>query len=197
MQGGAILYLVRHGETDWNRQRRFQGREDIPMNRAGVRQAQQCGAALAHLGIQAVAASPLRRAVQTAHILAQRTGVEQVVCDPGLIERDLGEFSGQLVQARPDYFAAKAGSGMEPIEQVGRRMQQALLRWQGTAGPVALVSHGAAINVLLRRVSGGQVGTGKTVLKNCGVSVLWAGQGRLELLACNLSAEQAGRFAAP
>ena len=48
------LYLIRHGETDWNRLLRFQGREDIPLNETGVAQARACGQALSGSGIQAV-----------------------------------------------------------------------------------------------------------------------------------------------
>ena len=62
------IYLIRHGETDWNHELRFQGREDIPLNKAGIGQAEACGAALADAGLQAVYASPLKRAELTGKI---------------------------------------------------------------------------------------------------------------------------------
>ena len=64
------IYLIRHGETDWNAALRFQGREDIPLNRAGAAQALACGRALAHSGLCAVYTSPLQRAVATGQIIA-------------------------------------------------------------------------------------------------------------------------------
>ena len=56
------IYLIRHGETDWNHVNRFQGREDIELNEAGIAQAVRCGQTLQGLGIEAVYTSPLKRA---------------------------------------------------------------------------------------------------------------------------------------
>ena len=56
------IYLIRHGETDWNHINRFQGREDIELNAAGIAQAVRCGQTLQGLGIEAVYTSPLKRA---------------------------------------------------------------------------------------------------------------------------------------
>ena len=55
------IYLIRHGETDWNHINRFQGREDIELNAAGIAQAVRCGQTLQGLGIEAVYTSPLNR----------------------------------------------------------------------------------------------------------------------------------------
>lgn len=193
----TIFYLLRHGETDWNRQHRFQGRENVPLNAAGLEQARRTGQALAGLGIRTVVTSPLDRAWQTGQALAECCGADTVVKDMDLIERDMGVLSGQAAGSQEAYFFPLPDDSMEPLENVGRRMQRALLRWKDAPGPVALVSHGMAINSLLYAVSGGKVGVGRTLLKNCCVNVLRLGPEGLELLAANLAPEEVPGLMAP
>ena len=94
------IYLIRHGETDWNHINRFQGREDIELNAAGIAQAVRCGQTLQGLGIEAVYTSPLKRANCTGEEIAAQIGLSRDGVEPmqELIERDLGPFSGQLVK---------------------------------------------------------------------------------------------------
>ena len=68
-----LLYLVRHGETDWNRSRRIQGRTDIELNDTGREQALATSRLLARREWNAVISSPLSRALETASIIADRT----------------------------------------------------------------------------------------------------------------------------
>ena len=190
------LYLIRHGETDWNRLLRFQGREDVPLNETGIRQAEACGKALSDSGIQAVFTSPLKRARRTGEIVAAASGLgcEKVFDLPELIERDLGEYSGKYIKDRSDYFALSAGTdagGMEPFDSVLARMELALRKLSDTKIPVlAAVSHGAAINVLLAGLSNHAVGTGKTRLLNGGISIIEGdAQNGFQITACNLAPE--------
>ena len=190
------LYLIRHGETDWNRLLRFQGREDVPLNETGIRQAEACGKALSDSGIQAVFTSPLKRARRTGEIIAAASGLgcEKVFDLPELIERDLGEYSGKYIKDRSDYFALSAGTdagGMEPFDSVLARMELALRKLSDTKIPVlAAVSHGAAINVLLAGLSNHAVGTGKTRLLNGGISIIEGdAQNGFQITACNLAPE--------
>ena len=190
------LYLIRHGETDWNRLLRFQGREDVPLNETGIRQAEACGKALSDSGIQAVFTSPLKRARRTGEIVAAASGLgcEKVFDLPELIERDLGEYSGKYIKDRSDYFALSAGTdagGMEPFDNVLARMELALRKLSDTKIPVlAAVSHGAAINVLLAGLSNHAVGTGKTRLLNGGISIIEGdAQNGFQITACNLAPE--------
>ena len=101
------IYLIRHGETDWNHVNRFQGREDIELNEAGIAQAVRCGQTLQGLGIEAVYTSPLKRAHCTGEEIAAQIGLSRDGVEPmqELIERDLGPFSGQLVKDKKEYFA--------------------------------------------------------------------------------------------
>jgi broad specificity phosphatase PhoE len=89
----VILYLVRHGETDHNRNSLALGRADVPLNDRGISQAARLGDALATEPISAIYSSPLARALQTAEAVASRRGA-RVQIRPGLIEMDIGETDG-------------------------------------------------------------------------------------------------------
>ena len=103
------IYFVRHGETDWNAERRMQGQRESDLTERGRRQAEQNAEAVARLGVDAVYASPLRRARHSAEALARRTGLA-VAFDDRLKEWDAGDWSGFLydeVKAKwPEEWAA-------------------------------------------------------------------------------------------
>ncbi len=191
------IYLIRHGETDWNHLNRFQGREDIPLNEAGIAQAAACGNALCHTGITAIYTSPLQRAFRTGEEIGRQTGLgaESVRPMEELIERDLGPFSGKCVENKQEYFALAAREdvpGMEPFSHVLERMQEALVLLARTGcEEVAAVSHGAAINVLLAGLSNHALGTGKTKLHNGGISVICGNESEgFRLEQCNLTPQE-------
>ncbi len=87
------LYVFRHGETDFNRQWRFQGHLDIPLNSLGLKQAEQLVPLLAPLNLQAMLSSDLKRASQTARVVAQCLGLT-LHSHPGLREAHLGDAQG-------------------------------------------------------------------------------------------------------
>src|SRR5204862_6778501 len=89
----TTLILARHGETDWNRDGRFQGHADPPLNDRGREQARALASELAGDVLDAVYTSDLLRAHETAQIVAATKGLS-VVVDPDLRERDVGEWSG-------------------------------------------------------------------------------------------------------
>lgn len=89
------LLLIRHGETAWNAERRLQGHLDIPLNQTGLAQAQRLAAALRHQQIDAIIASDLQRALQTASAIAQWHPLK-VQQYQGLRERHFGTFEGLL-----------------------------------------------------------------------------------------------------
>ena len=84
----TMLYLVRHGETDWNRAHKIQGSTDIPLNDLGREQAATSGRLLARRQWDAVYASPLSRAFETASIIARETGLQEPIAVPELVERN-------------------------------------------------------------------------------------------------------------
>jgi broad specificity phosphatase PhoE len=87
------LYLIRHGETDWNAQERFQGHIDIPLNSKGQAQARELIAVCKSYQIEAILSSDLKRAVETAEIIAAPLNLK-VFQDEGLREANLGHAQG-------------------------------------------------------------------------------------------------------
>jgi broad specificity phosphatase PhoE len=89
----TTILLARHGETDWNREERFQGWADPPLNRTGRAQAVDLSVALMAEELAAVYSSPLRRALETAEVVAASHGLEPVPVE-ALREVDVGSWSG-------------------------------------------------------------------------------------------------------
>lgn len=170
----TTILLARHGETDWNREGRFQGHADPPLNDTGRAQAQELGATLASDGISVIYSSDLRRAAETAKVVAARLALP-VSHDAALREIDVGSWSGLTrdeVRTRfPDGFArwlaGEIGHDGETREQLVRRIVPAVLEI-GRRHPgerVLVVSHGGAIRALQRTL----LGEPRPVLPNCGV----------------------------
>ena len=88
------FYFLRHGETDWNREGRTQGQLDARLSALGRRQAAAAAEALRHEPIERIVASPLSRALDTAHTVAETLGLE-VSTDPDLMECHLGDHQGE------------------------------------------------------------------------------------------------------
>jgi 2,3-bisphosphoglycerate-dependent phosphoglycerate mutase len=89
----CLLFLFRHGETDWNRQGRLQGHTDTPLNATGLAQAEALAERLRPHRLEAVVSSDLARAWTTAQIVAEALGVP-LIREPGLREADIGEAEG-------------------------------------------------------------------------------------------------------
>lgn len=188
----TIVYLVRHGETDWNRQRKLQGRKDIALNETGITQAGQLAEIFARLGITAVASSNLSRARETARIIAAACGLHSVEEHPGLTERDFGSAEGMTYEARSATFPGNIVPDSESDEAVYVRAIRSL-REIATSNPDAasvVVSHGSAINVLLRHITGGSHGPGITILKNGSVTKLFYENGKFEPVYVNIDASE-------
>jgi broad specificity phosphatase PhoE len=154
------LYLVRHGETDWNRARRLQGILDTPLNSVGVSQARHLADRFRSQTVSAVVTSPLSRAQHTARQIARRTRAAFVV-DPLLAEIDHGAWTGLTIPAiaractdavigdhlQPDALDVSDG---ETLVAAYRRASAVLRRLVAAPAPASLVivSHGV-INALL------------------------------------------------
>ena len=92
------IYLVRHGETEWNKIRRFQGRSNLPLNHEGKKQARALALALKNTSLMAIYTSPLVRELQTARLIKDFHPSAPILEENGFIEMDLGEFDGMKVQ---------------------------------------------------------------------------------------------------
>lgn len=146
------LLLVRHGESTWNAEGRWQGHADPPLSEAGAAQARAAAAALA--GIEAVWCSDLVRARQTAALCAP-SGVA-VLEDPGLRERDVGSWSGLTRDVIEDRYPGWLASGRRPDGWEGDDAL-AVRVWDALRGVVAaldpgrcavVVSHGGVIRAI-------------------------------------------------
>lgn len=150
-----LLTLVRHGETDWNRQRRIQGSTDVPLNDTGRDQARASAELLSRRAWDAVYTSPLVRASETAAIIANRLGLQTPTPVAALVERSYGASEGftdtELAERFPDGAEVP---GREPREAVVARAMPALqqLGLAHPRGAVVVVSHGGLIRSILTAV---------------------------------------------
>lgn len=190
----AELILVRHGETDWNREGRFQGHTDIPLSEAGFIQADELAARLAGEALDVLYSSDLLRARQTAERVARRTG-HGIMVDPRLRERHLGvlqsftreenarvnaEVFGRYRRGEADYVIP----GGESARQFFDRVIGALTAIAaGLAGRRAvIVSHGGVLDALYRVAAGeGPEGPRKTTLLNASINTFRYRDGRWTL----------------
>ena len=160
------LYLARHGETDWNRERRWQGHSDVALNELGRSQARALAEDLRRFSIAQIGASDLSRARETARIVAGALALEEVRVDAGLRERGFGVFEGlteeECTLHHPEHWASYRSDrilppGAEPVSVVAARFQEAVLRFHARHGggeSLLLVSHGSAIRVFIESVTG-------------------------------------------
>ena len=151
----TLLYLVRHGETDWNLERRIQGSTDIPLNDTGRAQAATTGRLLARRQWDAVISSPLSRAYETGSIIAAEVGLPAPTTLDSLVERHYGEAEGldydQIAARFPDDAPVP---GREPRDAVAERVIPALIAL-AEAHPgqsLIVVSHGGVIRSVLNAV---------------------------------------------
>jgi broad specificity phosphatase PhoE len=108
------FYGLRHGATDWNREGRFQGRTDNPLNTDGLGQARTAADALRGIGIGRIVSSPLVRALKTAEIIGAAVAVP-VEVDHGIIEFDFGSFEGLPVRDMMARHGVKSAEGLVSI----------------------------------------------------------------------------------
>jgi probable phosphoglycerate mutase len=148
LQSRAFWFL-RHGETDWNARNLSQGNVDIPLNDAGIAQAQAACLLLKHRGIASIVASPLSRARDTAQVVADALGLK-VALDDGLREVSFGVQEGQPMS---DWFSAwvygeVTPEGAEPFAALTDRAVAAVNRALAFPAPVLVVAHGALFRAL-------------------------------------------------
>lgn len=147
------LYLIRHGETAWNRENRPQGISDVPLSDVGKRQARAVGEALSSEPLVALYASNLARARETAEAIGERHGLT-VGPDPRLREMDQGVFEGQPIETVREQFADWLKTwiadptnvrmpGGETLGEVQTRAWEAIaeIGREHPTGAVAVVAH--------------------------------------------------------
>lgn len=165
------FYFLRHGQTDWNREGRYQGRSDIPLNANGIAQARAAAQSLAAVGIDRVVASPLIRALKTAEIVAVPRGLP-IHIDGALVERHFGSFEGLVireVKARHGVpldqpSAAILPADADPWQEIFQRVPPVIARWLGRHPDETLlfVAHGGVFDALHLHLIGPRTGAEST-----------------------------------
>jgi alpha-ribazole phosphatase len=179
----TTLILVRHGETDWNRDGRWQGHADAPLNERGRKQARELAGELAETPVAAVYASDLSRARETAEIIAAPHG-SPVDVDPRLREVHVGDWSGltmaEIEERYPEAVrrwrtgavdhAFEDGETYAAMgERVVAAVEEIAARHRGEE--VVVVLHGGPIRALLAHAAGityEQQRSRRAHLDNCG-----------------------------
>ena len=177
------VYLVRHGETQWNAERRIQGQSDSPLTAKGEQQAMQVATRAKELGITHIISSDLGRTRRTAEIIAQACGCD-ILLDPRLRELNMGvletrnidslteeeeNWRRQLVNGTKDGRIPQGESMLELSERMHSALASCLELPQGSR-PL-LVSHGIALGCLVSTILGLPAWAERRLrLRNCSIS---------------------------
>jgi broad specificity phosphatase PhoE len=168
----TTILLVRHGETDWNAERRVQGHTDRPLNEAGIAQARALAEQLAAEAIDAIYSSDLARAQETAEVVGAVRGLP-VETLPELRERDFGTWEGltdeEIFERFPEARSGPWGDA-ESRDELGARILGACKRIasQHPGGSVLVVTHGGPVRAMLAHCSA----DGSGPIANCQVVTL-------------------------
>lgn len=164
----TLLYLVRHGETDWNAERRIQGSTDIPLNDTGRHQAAATAALLERRRFDAVLASPLSRALETGTIIADHLGLAVPATYSGLAERSYGEAEGltdtEVLARYPHDDVPGRESRSALLARVTETLAEIAVRYD--AGSVVVTTHGAVIRTIVNEAAPGTVDRQSTPIRN-------------------------------
>lgn len=193
------LYLVRHGETDWNKERKIQGQVDISLNEFGRSLARKTAAGLKDISFAACFSSPLGRAVETAELILDGREIP-IVKDERIMEMAFGEWEGKCCSRKdwqvPERFQAffddperyEPARGGETFAQVRNRVGEFLScltqdeEYRGKN--VLIATHGAALAGMLNYMKGRPLAEywGKGVHRNCAVTEVEASEGVYHIL---------------
>jgi len=163
------FFLVRHGETEWNRIHRIQGSSDIPLNDSGRAQALKVGGVLARHRFELIVASPLSRAMETATIIARRLGMPLPLPLPALVERHYGEAEGATREDLDRLFPGNTPvPGREERSEVQKRVIRALndLAIRHPHADIIAVTHGGVIRSVVDYAAPGQY---SEPIRNCSI----------------------------
>lgn len=125
------LYVVRHGQTDYNIKHVFQGHIDIPLNSNGIKQAEETANQFKNIDIDLLIVSPLTRAIQTANYINKVTNTK-IIIDNRLIERSFGDMEGHEnrddwnIEMMLDYDKNYTNENIEPIQDLFKRIYEFL-----------------------------------------------------------------------
>lgn len=149
------IYVVRHGQTDYNINGLFQGRKDIPLNSVGIKQAEETAQKFKNIPVDIILVSPLTRAKETAKYISNVTGIKPVI-EQDLIERNFGDMEGKPnredcnIKMLLDYEKNYNICNVEPIQSLFKRVSDCLDKiidkYMGKN--VVLVTHGGVAQAI-------------------------------------------------
>jgi len=161
----TLVYLIRHGETLWNKEKRLQGQLDSPLTHAGIKQATVLAGRLSSVRYNAVYSSDLERARHTAKIITLGSNPVAVTFDDRIRERHFGCFQGltweEITKKFPEEAAKELSGNPMNLVPGGESKQQLLSRARAFFEDIALrhtnqtilvISHGGILNVWTRHV---------------------------------------------
>lgn len=183
-----ILYVVRHGETQWNKVKRMQGQTDIPLAEEGIRLARISGERMRELPIDLVISSPLQRAVETAKLMTQGRDIP-FLTDERIQEISFGDYEGELVLESkniPENFRQifyehpldlpappNGESFADVIARTGEFFREITANPEYADKHILISSHGAASRCFLTNFFEDKTDIWRgTVPPNCGVSIV-------------------------
>jgi uncharacterized phosphatase len=177
------FFLVRHGETEWNRLRKIQGISDIPLNDTGRSQAAALGDILSKHRFDLIVSSPLSRALETAQIVARKLGMPAPLVIQDLVERNYGEAEGSSgLELDTLYPPGTEIPGREDRADVTKRVVRTLhdLAIRHPEAEILAVAHGAVIRCVVDYAAPGEY---SEPITNCSVHSFSHVAGSLELVA--------------
>lgn len=189
------LYIIRHGQTDWNRARKLQGRTDIPLNEYGRHVAELTKEGLKDIPFDVAFTSPLSRAKETAEIILKDRNIP-IIEDEGIIEVNFGSYEGkdfrmedenlQNFFARPELYRSVNGSeSMEEIVQrTGVFLTELFANPKYQDNTILIATHGAALSGLLCNIKNWPIADfwKGGLHKNCGFTIVEVKDGVTKIL---------------
>lgn len=172
----SIICFIRHGQTDWNTKGLMQGRDDVPLNDEGIKQAKEASNSLGKLKFKfdKIYSSPLSRAAVTAKAIANAVNIDNVTLDERLLERDFGILSGGHYDRFSKAVLEDAEEeSVEKVQSLLDRVNSFIFENVKLGENVLLVTHGAVARIYARnakradRVSNIDIG----MLGNCNMVV--------------------------
>jgi broad specificity phosphatase PhoE len=161
-----VVYLARHGETEWSVSGQHTGRTDIPLTARGERHAESLGRRLGGTTFAKILTSPLSRARRTCELAGFGTRAE---ADPDLQEWDYGRYEGRrtvdIRKERPGWYLFSDGCpDGESVEAIGARADRVVARLRSVDGNVLVFSHGHILRVIAARWLGLPAGDARLLL---------------------------------
>jgi len=186
------LCWIRHGETDWNSTGRLQGRENTELNDLGKEQAVEASKYFETEPWDVIVSSPLKRAWETAEIIASRIFIPTIYSVEEIIERSYGEASGLLPEERRLRFPDGVIPGQEDFEHLRLRAMKGFdkIVREFSGKKIIVVSHGGLINSVLYTLSNGEFGSFKTRLKNGSINRIELTEDQWKVIFYNKTARE-------